>query len=155
MIKNLNNTFKKISKYKPVLTHGDFFLDNLIFHHDKVWIIDHQDLAYDHPQLDIASLIYDARRIYSKKIIDKTLNSYLQDVKASQKQNMIDSIHLISLARNLRILGAWVYLYQKGKKNYLKSFKKNTWHQINVHLDYLNLYELKDLLSIIYKETIL
>ena len=155
LTKNLNKTFKKISKYKPVLTHGDFFLDNLIFHHNKVWIIDHQDLAYDHPQLDIASLIYDARRIYSKKIIDKTLNSYLQDVKASQKQNMIDSIHLISLARNLRILGAWVYLHQKGKKNYLKSFKKNTWHQINVHLDYLNLYELKDLLSIIYKETIL
>ena len=154
LIKNLNNTFKKLSKYKPVLTHGDFFLDNLIFYDDKVWIIDHQDLVYDHPQLDIASLIYDSRRIYSKKIVDNTLYTYLKDIKASQKQNMIDNIHLVSLARNLRVLGAWVYLHQKGKKNYLKSFKKNTWHQINIHLDHLKLYELKDLLGIIFKETI-
>ena len=154
LIKNLKNTFKKLSKYKAILTHGDFFLDNFIFYDDEVWIIDHQDLVYDHPQLDIASLIYDARRIYSKKIIDKTLNSYFKDIKASQKQNMIDSIHLVSLARNLRVLGAWVYLNQKGKKNYLKSFKKTTWYQINTHLDHLKLYELKDLLGIIYKETI-
>ena len=90
----------------------------------------------------------------AKKIIDKTLNFYFKDIKASQKQNMIDNIHLVSLARNLRVLGAWVYLHQKGKKNYLKSFKKTTWHQINIHLDHLKLYELKDLLGIIFRETI-
>lgn len=154
LIKNLKNTFKELSKYQPVLTHGDFFLDNLIFYDGKTWMIDHQDLVYDHPQLDIASLIYDARRVYSKLTIDMTLNSYLKHIKASQKQHMINSIHLVSLARNLRVLGAWAYLYQKGKKNYLKSFKKTTWHQINVHLDHLKLYELKDLLGTIYKETI-
>jgi aminoglycoside/choline kinase family phosphotransferase len=33
-------------------------------------------------------------------------------------------IHLVSLARNLRILGNWVNLYRSGKTQYLKKYRK-------------------------------
>ena len=153
LLKNLKKTFKKISIYQSILTHGDYFLDNLIFYKKKVWVIDHQDLSYDHPLLDIASLVFDARRIYSKKMTNNILDSYLKNIKPNEKKAMTDDIHLVSLARNLRILGAWIYLNKKGKAIYLKNFKQNTWHQINLHIDHLKLYELRDLLGIIHQET--
>ena len=153
LLKNLKKNFKKISIYQSILTHGDYFLDNLIFYKKKVWVIDHQDLSYDHPLLDIASLVFDARRIYSKKMTNDILDSYLKNIKPNEKKAMTDDIHLVSLARNLRILGAWIYLNKKGKAIYLKNFKQNTWHQINLHIDHLKLYELRDLLGIIHQET--
>jgi hypothetical protein len=151
--KVLKKNLKNLSSFNPILAHGDYFLDNLIYHEKKVWVIDHQDLIYDHPYLDIASLVFDSRRIYKKNTVDKVLNNFLKKHPKKNRNNVLNSIHLVSLARNLRVLGAWVLLHRLGKTKYLKSYRKQTWHQISLHLDHLKLYELRDLLGIVYKKT--
>jgi len=141
-----------IKKYTPTLTHGDFFLDNLIYFKKETYVIDHQDLHYNHPCLDIASLIFDARRSYSTKLEEKVIKDYAR--KSGQSLGALrDDIHRVSLARNLRILGNWVKLYQAGKTQYLKKFRKYTWLQIFKHVEHLRLWDLRELFEEIYKKT--
>ena len=150
--KSLKNNLISLNKYKPTLTHGDFFLENFIYYQTDLYLIDHQDLHYNHPYLDIASLIFDARRLYSSQTEDKLIRNYAKKFNLS----LVDfrsKIHLVSLARNLRILGNWVNLYRSGKTQYLKKFRKNTWLQILKHVEYLRFWDLRELFDEIYNKT--
>jgi len=150
--KSLKNNLISLNKYKPVLTHGDFFLENFIYYKKELYLIDHQDLHYNHPYLDIASLIFDARRLYSAQTEDKLIRNYAKKFNLS----LVDfrsEIHLVSLARNLRILGNWVNLYRSGKTQYLRKYRKNTWLQILKHVEYLRFWDLRELFEEIYNKT--
>jgi len=150
--KSLKNNLISLNKYKPSLTHGDFFLENFIYYQKDLYLIDHQDLHYNHPYLDIASLIFDARRLYTTQTEDKLIRNYVKKFNLS----LVDfrsEIHLVSLARNLRILGNWVNLYRSGKTQYLKKYRKNTWLQILKHVEHLRFWDLRELFEEIYNKT--
>ena len=150
--KSLKNNLISLNKYKPTLTHGDFFLENFIYYQKDLYLIDHQDLHYNHPYLDIASLIFDARRLYSSQTEDMLIRNYAKKLNLSLVDFRSD-IHLVSLARNLRILGNWVNLYRSGKTQYLKKYRKNTWLQILKHVEYLRFWDLRELFNEIYNKT--
>ena len=150
--KSLKNNLISLNKYKPTLTHGDFFLENFIYYQKDLYLIDHQDLQYNHPYLDIASLIFDARRLYSSQTEDMLIRNYAKKLNLSLVDFRSD-IHLVSLARNLRILGNWVNLYRSGKTQYLKKYRKNTWLQILKHVEYLRFWDLRELFNEIYNKT--
>ena len=150
--KSLKNNLISLNKYKPTLTHGDFFLENFIYYQEDLYLIDHQDLHYNHPYLDIASLIFDARRLYSSQTEDMLIRNYAKKLNLSLVDFRSD-IHLVSLARNLRILGNWVNLYRSGKTQYLKKYRKNTWLQILKHVEYLRFWDLRELFEEIYNKT--
>jgi aminoglycoside/choline kinase family phosphotransferase len=150
--KSLKTNLVSLNKYKPTLTHGDFFLENFIYYQKDLYLIDHQDLHYNHPYLDIASLIFDARRLYSAQTEDKLIRNYAKKFNLSLVDFRSD-IHLVSLARNLRILGNWVNLYRSGKTQYLKKYRKNTWLQILKHVEYLRFWDLRELFEEIYNKT--
>ncbi len=150
--KSLKNKLISLNKYKPTLTHGDFFLENFIYYQKNLYLIDHQDLQYNHPYLDIASLIFDARRLYSSQTEDMLIRNYAKKLNLSLVDFRSD-IHLVSLARNLRILGNWVNLYRSGKTQYLKKYRKNTWLQILKHVEYLRFWDLRELFNEIYNKT--
>jgi len=150
--KSLKKNIDKIAKYHPKLSHGDFFLENLIYYKNNLFVIDHQDLHYNHPYLDIASLIFDARRQYTLKVEEKMIKEYAKKSYLPVKQ-VRDDIHLVSLARNLRILGNWVNLYRSGKPQYLKKYRNTTWLQILKHVEYLRFWDLRELFEEIYKKT--
>tara|TARA_B100000579_G_scaffold416043_1_gene411203 strand:+ start:210 stop:1178 length:969 start_codon:yes stop_codon:yes gene_type:complete len=149
---SIKKNFHILQKYKPTLTHGDYFLENLIYYKKELYVIDHQDLHYNHPYLDIASLVFDARRLYSSKIEEKLIKDYARKSLLSLPK-FRDDIHLVSLARNLRILGNWISLYRSGKPHYLKKFRKNTWLQILKHVEHLRLWDLRELFQEIYYKT--
>ena len=65
-----------------------------------IYVIDHQDLHYNHPHLDIASLIFDARRSYSQITEERLIRIYAKKQKINLKE-FKENIHLISLLRNL------------------------------------------------------
>jgi aminoglycoside/choline kinase family phosphotransferase len=149
---SLKKNLEKITKYKPRLAHGDFFLENLIYYKRKIFVIDHQDLHYNHPCLDIASLIFDARRQYSSKVEDRCIKEYAKKSNQTLRDITYD-IHLVSLARNLRILGNWINLYRSGKPQYLKKYRKATWTQIFKHVEYLRFWDLRELFEEVHKKT--
>ena len=143
---------EKQQKYKPVLTHGDFFLENLIYYKRLLYVIDHQDLHYNHPHLDIASLIFDSRRSYSQITEERLMRIYAKKQNINLKE-FKESIHLVSLLRNLRILGNWVQLFDTGKPKYLKKYRTETWKQIFKHVEYLRFWDLREIFMYIYKKT--
>ena len=150
--KSLKNKLISLNKYKPTLSHGDFFLENFIYYQKDFYLIDHQDLHYNHPYLDIASLIFDSRRLYSPQTEDRLIRNYVKKFNLSLVDFRSD-IHLVSLARNLRILGNWVNLYRSGKTQYLKKYRKNTWQQILKHVEHLRFWDLRELFEEIYNKT--
>ena len=149
---SIKKNFTSLAKYKPTLTHGDYFLDNFIYYQGFLYVIDHQDLHYNHPHLDIASLIFDARRQYSAATEEKLILNYARLQKKSVQETK-ESIHLVSLARNMRILGNWVQLHNKGKTLYLKKYRKTTWAQILKHVNELRLWDLREIFQEIIKKT--
>jgi|TARA_B100000745_G_C19961506_1_gene325014 hypothetical protein len=46
-----------------------------------------------------------------------------------------------------------VQLYNAGKPKYLKVFRKNTWAQIFKHVEYLRLWDLREIFMEIYNKT--
>ena len=60
-----------------------FFLENFIYYQKDLYLIDHQDLHYNHPYLDIASLIFDARRLYSPQTEDGIIRNYAKKFNLS------------------------------------------------------------------------
>ena len=149
---SLKKNTEKQQKYKPVLTHGDFFLENLIYYKRLLYVIDHQDLHYNHPHLDIASLIFDARRSYSQITEERLMRIYAKKQNINLKE-FKENIHLVSLLRNLRILGNWVQLFDTGKPKYLKKYRRETWKQIFKHVEYLRFWDLREIFMDIYKKT--
>ena len=105
--------------------------------------IHHADIALDYAD-KLTKLI--------PEVEDKLLKLYARRMKLNLKELRSD-IHMISLLRNLRILGNWVKLYNGGKPKYLKVFRKNTWAQIFKHVEYLRLWDLREIFMEIYNKT--
>ena len=80
------------------------------------------------------------------------LKEYAKKSNQPLKQTIYD-IHLVSLARNLRILGNWINLYRNGKPQYLKKYRNTTWIQIFKHVEYLRFWDLRELFEEVYKKT--
>ena len=64
--------------------------------------------------------------------------------------------------RNAELINNWTYdtflvaaekLYNAGKPKYLKVFRKNTWAQIFKHVEYLRLWDLREIFMEIYNKT--
>ena len=90
--------------------------------------------------------------LISPKVEDRCIKEYAKKCNQPLKQTIYD-IHLVSLARNLRILGNWINLYRSGKPQYLKKYRKSTWAQILKHVEYLRLWDLRELFEEVYKKT--
>ena len=131
--KELTKLFKKLSYKNKFMVHRDFHASNIMFYKKKPAIIDSQDAIIGNPLYDLASLINDIRLKISKKNKEKLFNFYIKKsyLKIKDKEKMKNDFDILSLQRNLKILGIFVRLYKRDrKKGYLK-YLPNTWKQIN------------------------
>ena len=96
-------------------------------------MIDSQDAIIGNPLYDVASLIDDVRIKIPKKIQEKLFQYYSKRSKF-KKANLKNDFDILSVQRNLKILGIFVRLHARDKKsNYLK-FLPYTWKLIEMRL---------------------
>ena len=96
-------------------------------------LIDSQDAIIGNPLYDVASLIDDVRIKIPKKIQEELFQYYLKRSKF-KKTNLKNDFDILSVQRNLKILGIFVRLHVRDKKsNYLK-FLPYTWKLIEMRL---------------------
>jgi len=98
----------------------------------KLSLIDSQDAIIGNPLYDVASLIDDVRIKLPKKLQDDLLRYYISKTKLNfQEQIFIkNDFDILSVQRNLKILGIFIRLYKRDKKpNYLK-YLPYTWQLI-------------------------
>jgi len=143
----LNKVYKKLNYKNNTFVHRDFHISNIMINKNKLGIIDSQDAIIGNPLYDVSSLIDDVRIKLSNKLQTKLLdfyhkNSKLKDDHIKKLKNDFD---ILSVQRNLKILGIFVRLCKRDNKdNYLK-FLPYTWTLIEKRLQNPALKNLKKL----------
>ena len=130
--KELNNIYKKLYFRNNYFTHRDFHASNIMFYNKKLAVIDSQDAIIGNPLYDVASLIDDIRIKLPKNLQDDLFKYYIlkSKFKTKDETNLKNDFDILSVQRNLKILGIFVRLHKRDKKpSYLK-YLPYTWELI-------------------------
>ncbi len=120
-IKVVKNLIKKLHYKNVTFVHRDFHVSNLMMVKKEIAVIDTQDALIGNKTYDLASLIDDVRFKTSKDIKKKLFNYYLKSQKKINKLHIKNDFEIISVLRNLKIIGIFKRLAVRDKKKkYLK-----------------------------------
>ena len=144
--KIINTIYKKVKNKKKVFVHRDFHVSNIIKTNKSFALIDTQDAVLGNPAYDLASLIDDVRIKTSSELKKKIYQKFTKNFSLNEKKIFKNDFEILSVLRNLKILGIFVRLFKRdNKKKYLK-YIPYTWKLImlrmkqNVELNDLNYY---------------
>ena len=133
IIKNeLTKIYKKLYFHNNTFVHRDFHASNIMINKNKLGLIDSQDAIIGNPLYDVASLIDDVRIKLPSNLQEKLFNFYYNKSKFKKEKykNLKNDFEILSVQRNLKILGIFVRLFKRdGKPNYLKHLP-HTWSLI-------------------------
>ncbi len=132
----LTKIYKKLYFQNNTFVHRDFHASNIMVNKNKLGLIDSQDAIIGNPLYDVASLIDDVRIKLPSNLKEKLLNFYYikSKFKKEEYKNLKNDFEILSVQRNLKILGIFVRLFKRdGKPNYLK-YLPYTWSLIERRL---------------------
>ena len=119
--KIIKNLISKIKLSNNIFVHRDFHVSNMMYKNKKIYLIDSQDAVIGNPAYDLASLIDDVRYKSSDLLKKKIYLYFLQKNKRIDKKSFLNDFLILSVLRNLKILGIFTRLAKRDKKkNYLK-----------------------------------
>ena len=128
----LDNIYEKLIFKNSVFVHRDFHASNIMMGKKNLGLIDNQDAIIGNPLYDIASLIDDVRIKFSNNFQKRLLKFYHRNSRFKQQsfEKIKNDYDILSVQRNLKILGIFVRLYKRDKKsNYLR-YLPYTWKLI-------------------------
>ncbi len=118
VLKNLINKIKLSSK---TFVHRDFHISNLMIKNNELCVIDSQDAVFGNVAYDLASLIDDVRLKTSTSFKQNIFNEYIKKNKKINVKNFKNDFEILSVLRNLKIIGIFTRLSIRDNKNtYLK-----------------------------------
>jgi len=141
----LHKIYKKLNFKNNTFVHRDFHISNVMINKNKLGIIDSQDAIIGNPLYDVSSLIDDVRIKLPNKLQNQLLDYYHKNskLKSDHIEKLKNDFDILSVQRNLKILGIFVRLYKRDNKdNYLK-FLPYTWTLIEKRLQNPALNNLK------------
>ena len=128
-IKLVNDKIKKeviklISKIRlsnDTFVHRDFHVANLMKTKNGIGVIDSQDAVFGNKAYDLASLIDDVRFKSSNIFKELIYKEFIKFNKDLDKNNFRHDFEILSVLRNLKIIGIFTRLaVRDNKKKYLK-----------------------------------
>mgnify|MGYP001372514385 CR=1 FL=1 len=133
--KELKRAYTKLYFKNEHFTHRDFHASNVMVG-KNIGIIDSQDAVVGNRFYDLVSLIDDVRIKLPSNLQERLFNFYYSKSKLKKEQykNLKNDFEILSVQRNLKILGIFVRLFKRdGKPNYLK-YLPYTWRLIERRL---------------------
>ena len=132
----LDKIYKKIFYKNKFLVHRDFHVSNIIQNKKKLGVIDTQDVILGNPMYDLASLLDDVRVKVPAKIKNKIFEYYLSkcSVKKKQISFLKNDFHILSIQRNLKILGIFYRLFKRDNKSQYLKYLPYTWSLIELRM---------------------
>ena len=147
-IKIINNLIKKLKLKNNIFVHRDFHVSNLMKLNNKIGLIDSQDALIGNKVYDLASLIDDVRYKTSKNFKNRMLNLYLKFQKKINRKKFKNDFEIISVLRNLKIIGIFTRLAVRDKKTRYLKLIPNAWSLIELRSKNNNKFkDLKNLLN--------
>tara|TARA_B100000780_G_scaffold185365_1_gene130174 strand:- start:125 stop:1099 length:975 start_codon:yes stop_codon:yes gene_type:complete len=149
--KELNILYKKLYFQEMCFVHRDFHASNIMIKNKRLGLIDSQDALRGNLLYDVASLIDDVRIKLSKELKSSLFNYYLSKTTKikNEKEKLLakNDFDILSVQRNLKILGIFVRLCKRDKKsNYLK-YLPYIWKLLELRLKNPIFFNLKNLLN--------
>ncbi len=134
--KNITALIKKIKLSNNTFVHRDFHVSNLMINNNKISIIDSQDAVYGNTAYDLASLIDDVRQKTSKNLKAIIYKNYLKlNKKNINKIKFKNDFEILSVLRNLKIIGIFTRLALRDKKKKYLKLIPYTWKLIEDRID--------------------
>ena len=145
----IKNLIKKINLKNNTFVLRDFHISNLMMVKNKIGIIDSQDALIGNKAYDLASLIDDVRFKTTKKFKNKIFNFYLKKQKFLDKNQLKNDFDIISVLRNLKIIGIFTRLAVRDKKKKYLKLIPYAWRLIKLRSNNRNNFkDLNDLLKV-------
>ncbi len=148
--KILSKLYNKLNFPNSYFVHRDYHVQNLIKVGKKIGIIDNQDALIGNPTYDLVSLIDDVRIKTSKKLKIQIYNYYLKTSFKNfrlNSKNFLKDFNILSVQRNLKIIGIFSRLYKRDKKNKYLKFIPYTWKLLEMRMSSKTFSELKKILD--------
>ena len=135
--KELNKIYKKLYFKNNTFVHRDFHASNLMINKKKaIGLVDNQDAIIGNPLYDVVSLIDDVRIKLPISLKNKLLKFYHLNSKLKREKflNLKNDYDILSVQRNLKILGIFVRLSKRDNKSTYLKYLPYTWSLINRRL---------------------
>ena len=126
---------KKIKNKNRIFVHRDFHVSNLMEYKKKIAIIDNQDALYGNHAYDLASLIDDVRLKTSNSLKEKIFKYFLKQNKSINKKEFKNDFDLLSVLRNIKIIGIFTRLSTRDKKNHYLKLIPYAWKLIEYRIN--------------------
>ena len=136
--------------------HRDYHSRNLMVHQDRIWMLDFQDALMGPSVYDLVSLLRDSYVVLPDSTVDELIHYYLQkrlrrvgsDVEIQNPSTFRRFFDFMSLQRNLKAAGRFVYIHVEKGKNHLLPYIPQTLAYVRMNLDrYTELLPLKKALQ--------
>ena len=139
----------KLNFRNDTFVHRDFHVSNLIINSkNQIGLIDSQDALIGNKAYDLASLIDDVRYKTSITLKDKVYKYYLKTNKKIDKDKLKNDFDILSVLRNLKIIGIFTRLAERDKKKKYLKLIPYAWKMIDNRIGKNKvLYNLKLLLA--------
>ncbi len=134
--RELNKLYKKIVFKNQFIVHRDFHVSNIMPTNKKLGIIDTQDAILGNPMYDLASLVDDVRVKVPTQIKESTFKYYLKKcyIKNKQISSLKNDFDILSIQRNLKILGIFYRLFKRDSKPQYLKYLPYTWQLIEIRM---------------------
>jgi len=135
--KKLQILYKKLKFKNNIFVHRDFHVSNLMKINNQIGVIDSQDAIIGNPTYDLASLIDDVRIKTSNQLKNNVLNYYLNkcpQIYRRKKNDFIHDFNILSVQRNLKIIGIFSRLFKRDKKKQYLKLISYTWKLLELRL---------------------
>ena len=135
-LKNIIQTLlKKIKNKNNIFVHRDFHVSNLMEYRKTLALIDNQDALYGNHAYDLASLIDDVRFKISNSLKEKIFKYFLTQNKFINKKDFKNDFDVLSVLRNIKIIGIFTRLSSRDKKYYYLKLIPNAWKLIEYRVN--------------------
>ena len=129
--------YKKLRFKNKTFVHRDFHVSNLMKINSNIGVIDSQDAIIGNPTYDLVSLIDDVRIKTSNQLKKNIFNYYLNKcpkIYRRKKNEFIHDFNILSVQRNLKIIGIFSRLFKRDKKKQYLKLIPYTWKLLEIRL---------------------
>ena len=148
--KQIKFLISNLNLKNDTFVHRDFHVSNLMKYKKKLATIDTQDALIGNRAYDLASLIDDVRFKSNKKLKDSIYNYYLKlNNKKINKVTLLNDFEILSVLRNMKIIGIFTRLAVRDKKTKYLSLIPYAWKLIELRIKNNKIfYNLKKVLDL-------
>jgi len=146
--KQIKLLIESLKLKNDTFVHRDFHVSNMMYNKNEFGLIDTQDALIGNIAYDLASLVDDVRFKTSLNQKNRMIDYYLKLNPQIDKEKFKNDFVILSVLRNLKIIGIFTRLSVRDKKNNYLKLIPYAWQLINLRINKNKIFEqLKEILK--------